>query len=275
MQGAVLFTWTQLVAGSQLSSVHTLPSSQLEARPPTQTPSLHVSEVVHAFPSAHVAELLTYAHPVVGSQLSSVHTFPSSQLGAGPPTQIPPSQASPVVQASPSMQGAVLFTWTQPVAGSQLSSVHTLPSSQSGAGPPTQIPPAQASLEVQASPSLQDEVLFGWTQPRAGSQLSSVQTFPSSQMRAGPPTHVPPAQASPVVQASPSLHGAVLFTWAQPVAGSQPSSVHTLPSSQLGAGPPTHVPPAQASPVVQASPSLQGTVLFTWAQPVVGSQLSS
>jgi len=193
-----------------------------------------------------------------------VHTFPSSQFGPGPPTQRPPEQVSPSVQASASSHGAVLFMWMQPTAGSQLSSVHTLPSSQFGPEPPMQTPPLHVSEVVHALPSLQGAALFAWTQPVAGSQLSSVQTLPSSQLGAGPPTQAPAEQVSPVVHASPSLQCAVLLTWVQPVAESQLSSVHTFPSSpQMRAGPPTHVPPAQASPVVQASPSLQGDALST------------
>ena len=43
-------------------------------------------------------------------------------------------------------------------------------------------------------------------QPLAGSQVSVVQTFPSSQLT-GPPTHRSAKQASAVVQALPSSHG--------------------------------------------------------------------
>ena len=43
-----------------------------------------------------------------------------------------------MVQALPSVQGAVLFVCTQPVDGLQVSSVQTLPSSQLGGAPPTQ-----------------------------------------------------------------------------------------------------------------------------------------
>ena len=68
---------------------------------------------------------------------------------------MPPEQVSPVVQALPSEQDAVLFAYTHPVAGLQESVVHTLLSSQSGGGPPTQDPPAQVSLVVHASPSEQ------------------------------------------------------------------------------------------------------------------------
>src|SRR3989442_14364118 len=97
--------------------------------------------------------------------------------------------------------------------------------------------------------------------------------FPSSQLGDGPPTHLPPLHLSLVVQAFPSLHGAVLFVWKQPVAGLQVSSVQTLPSSQLSAGPPTQPPLLQVSLVVQAVPSLQVAVLSGWKQPVVGLQV--
>src|SRR5438067_10640580 len=95
-----------------------------------------------------------------------------------------------------------------------------------------------------------------------------VHLLPSSQFVAGPPTHVPPLQVSPVVQAFPSLQGLVLLVCVQPVAGLQPSVVQTLPSSQLGAVPPTQVPPLQASLVVQALPLLQGLALRVVVQQV-------
>src|SRR5262249_30744177 len=147
-----------------------------------------------------------------------------------------------VVQAFPSLQAAVLFVWTQPDAGLQVSSVQGLPSSQFGGGPPTHVPAAQGSFVVQALPSLHGAVLFVWTQPLAGLQVSSVQGWRASQFGGGPPTRVPSALVSFVVQALPSLHGAVLFVWTHPDAGLQVSSVHGLPSSQFGGGPPTHVP---------------------------------
>src|SRR5438046_3464786 len=68
-----------------------------------------------------------------------------------------------------------------PLAGSQPSAVQLLPSLQSGGGPPTQLPPAQVSAVVQALPSSQAAVLFVCTQPRTGSQESSVHGLPSSQ----------------------------------------------------------------------------------------------
>jgi hypothetical protein len=115
------------------------------------------------------------------------------------------------VQAFPSLQGSVLFVCTQPVSGAHESSVHGLLSLQLSGGPPTHSPPVQVSPVVQASPSLQGFVFGRFTQPRAGSQSSSVQTLSSSQSSGGPPLHWPSAQVSSVVQALPSSQGAVLF----------------------------------------------------------------
>src|SRR5438552_10878388 len=157
------------------------------------------------------------------------------QTGGGPPTQGPPAQVSAVVQSSLSSHGELFAVFMQPVAGSHESVVHTLLSSQLRAGPPTQAPPAQVSAVVQALPSLQDRVV-------------------------GVPAHALAAQVSAEVQGLRSSHGKVLGVFTQPVAGSHVSVVHTLPSLQLGGGPPTQTPPAQVSAVVQALPSLQGSV---------------
>jgi len=50
--------------------------------------------------------------------------------------------------------------------------------------------------------------------------------------------------------------------WWHPVAVSQPSSVQSLPSSQLVGPPGRHWPPRHTSFDVQASPSSHGAVLF-------------
>ena len=178
------------------------------------------------------------------------------------PTQTPPEQISTVLQALPSLHGALLFTVRQPRVWSQKSSVHTFPSLHTGGGPPTHIPKEQTSFVVQALPSLHGEVLLVKTQPLAGLQVSSVQPFASLQTGGGPPRQTPPEQASPVVHAFPSLQGLVLLMCVQPMVESHPSSVHTFPSSQLGGAPLTHAPPEQTSPVVQAFPSLHGAVLL-------------
>src|SRR5438046_5498425 len=111
--------------------------------------------------------------------------------------------------------------------------------------PPVQVPPLQVSLVVQALPSLQGAVLLTWTQPVEGLQVSSVQTLPSSQEGAGPPTHRPPLQASFVVQRLPSLQGAALLVCTQPVAWLQPSSVRAYAPSQGGVAPSPQFRPLQ------------------------------
>jgi hypothetical protein len=87
-----------------------------------------------------------------------------------------------------------------------------------------------------------------------------VHGLPSSQLVGVPGWHEPPLQTSPVVQAFPSLHGAVLFVWTQPPScGLQLSSVHGLLSSQL-TGVPAQTPLEQTSPVVHGLPSLHAFV---------------
>ena len=123
---------------------------QTSGGPLTQVPAWQASFWVQALPSVHGAVLLLYTHPVEGLQLSSVHTFPSLQFRGGPATQEPPEQVSFVVHALPSLHGAVLLVCTHPLAELQLSSVHTLPSLQFRAGPPTHKPPTQVSFVVHA-----------------------------------------------------------------------------------------------------------------------------
>jgi hypothetical protein len=48
-------------------------------------------------------------HPVDGLQESFVHRLLSLQFGAAPPWHVPPLHVSFVVQAFPSLHGAVLF----------------------------------------------------------------------------------------------------------------------------------------------------------------------
>ena len=171
------------------------------------------------------------------------------------------SSQESTVQATPSLQSTGVPAW-QPAAGSHVSTPsQNSPLSQFGAGPPTHAPPAQVSDVVQASPSSQAAVLLAFTQPLAGSQESSVQTLPSSQLGSAPPTHAPAAQVSAVVQALPSSQAAVLLAFTQPVPVSQESSVQTLPSSQLMSVN-THIPSTHAS-VVQASMSSQMIGVFT------------
>jgi hypothetical protein len=70
-------------------------------------------------------------------------------------------------------------------------------------------------------------------QPLTGLQESSVQGLVSLQFRAGPGTQVPPEQASPLVQAVPSLQALVLFVYWHPRTESQESLVQSFASLQL------------------------------------------
>src|SRR5438045_3846362 len=81
-----------------------------------------------------------WTQPDPGSHESSVHGSPSSQFVGPPGTHEPPPQASPLEQASPSEQGPVLSVKTQPRTGSHVSSVQTLPSSQTRGAPGAQAP---------------------------------------------------------------------------------------------------------------------------------------
>jgi hypothetical protein len=58
LHGAVLKVCTHPSAGTQLSVVHGLLSSeQRVGAPPTQTPAVQVSDAVHPLPSSHGAAL--------------------------------------------------------------------------------------------------------------------------------------------------------------------------------------------------------------------------
>jgi hypothetical protein len=237
-----------------------------------------VSPVVQALPSSHAAVLFVKTQPEPGSHVSVVQTSPSSQSNGAPPTQTAvASQESPVVQGFPSLQTVPTgrAVWVQPLAASHPSAVQTLPSSQLGGAPPRHAPPAHVSPTVQALPSLHGFALLTWTHPEAGLHESSVQGLASLHTVGAPGWHAPPPQVSPVVQAFPSSHAAVLFVWAQPVARSQVSVVQGLLSLQFGPGPETQAPPPHVSPIVHAFPSSQGLVLLTWTHPVAGLHESS
>ena len=107
-------------------------------------------------------------------------------------------------------------------------------------------------------------------------QTSVVHTLLSSQLMGVWPTHLPLSHASGPRQALPSSHAPPTGVLAQPTAGSQPSSVHTLPSAQLTASPETQPPFRHTSFAVQALPSVQGTaVVGVLAQPALWSQAST
>src|SRR5438128_24098 len=224
------------------------------------------SSQLRAGPPTQLPPLLLSA--AAGLRLSSVQALRSSQLFATLPTQVPPLHTSVVVHGLPSLHGALLLVWTQPpaTAGLQLSSVQTLLSSQFFAPLPTHVPPLQTSVVVHGLPSLHGALLLVGTQrpPPAGSHRRSVQTVLSSKFFASLPTHVPPLPTSVVALALHAALPILLLVWTQPpaTAGLQLSSVQTLLSSQFFAPLPTHVPPLQTSVVVHGLPSSHGLLLF-------------
>ena len=234
-QGAALGAATHApLAASQLSWVQTFLSSQALAAPGLHTPAEHKSPWVQSLASLHWAELATLEQtPLSGSQASLVQGLPSSQPLAAPGLQVPPAQTSPLVQALPSVQVAVLELDLQlPLVGSQASSVHGLPSLQSVALPALHAPPPQTSPAVQALPSSQPATLGVWPQsPLLLSQASAVHGLPSLQALVAPALQVPPLHRSLTVQALPSLHAAVLAGKAH-LPLTQESSVHGLASPQ-------------------------------------------
>ena len=201
-------------------------------------PSAHTSPLVQPLPSSHGALLFTCVQPLVASQPSVVHALPSLQSMLtliALPEQLPPPQMSPEVQGFPSSQPFVFGTLTQPLAGSQESLVHGLPSSQLTEKPAQMLAP-HTSPVLQALPSSHGTAL-GALPHSPLLQKSLVHKFSSSQTMALP-LHIPAAQTSLTVQPMPSSHALALGVWTQPMILSQLSSVHTLLSSQFR--PPLH-----------------------------------
>jgi hypothetical protein len=104
-----------------------------------------------------------------------------------------------------------------------------------------------------ASSSLQGLALAVVVQPMAGSQLSSVQMFPSSQEVASVARQAPSLHVEALVQALPSSQSIVTLPEQNPSMQTSPT-VQLFPSSQL-MGVPKQAPASQWSPMVQASPS--------------------
>ena len=137
LQGWLLELNWQPCLGSQVSVVQGLASSQLVAEPGRHWLWAQLSPAVQALPSLHGAVLAKLKHPLTKSQESSVHGLLSEHCSGLPGWQLPAWQASPAVQALLSLQLAVLGVYLQPAAGSQVSLVQGLLSSQTTAAPGT------------------------------------------------------------------------------------------------------------------------------------------
>ena len=227
---------------------------------PLHFPDLQTSPLLQARPSSQLALLAVCAQPLSptpkpGKQASSVHGLPSSHFCLAPGMQVPAAHKSPIVQEFPSLQltspGKAAAT-QQPIPSPPLLqtslvqgflSSHWPSLTQPHPGVPTQVPAIHTSPLVKVLPSSHVTLLGRKTQlPVLPSHLSSVHALLSAQRMDAPPTHLPPAHMSALVQALPSLHGLWLLLKLQPFLRSQPSSVHGLPSSHVGALPPLHLP---------------------------------
>src|SRR5207247_910991 len=76
--------WTYPLAPVSAGSRPYCPATKPHVVPGTHRPPLQTSPPVQLFPSEQGAALLVWTQPVAELQVSSVHTFPSSQLCAGP-----------------------------------------------------------------------------------------------------------------------------------------------------------------------------------------------
>jgi hypothetical protein len=120
--------------------------------------------------------------------------------------------------------------------------------------------------------------LAGWQQPPC--QQTSRPAVPQGEpLGAAGWVHLPAASQTSLVHWRLSLLQPVFTAtgvWVQPVSGLHPSVVQGSVSAQLGAAPPVQTPATQASPVVQALPSLQPVPLGTAGfehLPVAGAQV--
>jgi hypothetical protein len=171
-----------------------LPSLQSSGAPGTHAPPTHVSPPLHRSASAHgvPSDTAVFWH-APSTHRSSVHGFVSAHWASS---------------VHPPQPGIGVFT--QPVTGSQLSSVHGFPSSQSRRNPPSGVPPdppthapsRQLDTVVHAFASSHGVPFTagGFWQPEAGEQLSSVHGLPSAQFSGEDPTHTPATHVSTVVQ---------------------------------------------------------------------------
>jgi hypothetical protein len=231
-----------------------------------------------------------------------LHASPAIvQSTAVPVLHVPALQLSFCVQPLLSALHAWPFSafWSceqKPLAMTQMSLVHALPSSQPasftqqlGLPVPWHLPALHASFTVQSLPSLHASVLSVYVQlPVAASHASVVHALPSLHALAAPDVHWPLAHLSPSVQALLSVHDVLVLPpthvpfWqmslsvhlllslhgaplaavcVQPVLGVQASDVHGFVSSHVIVVPPVQEPPLQVSPSVHLLPSSHVPVL--------------
>jgi hypothetical protein len=219
--------------------------------PPVQTPDRHMSVCVQPLPSSQPepSVLAGFEHvPFVGLQVPAVWHESDAEQVTGLPAQLPPLQASPVVQALPSSHAAVLLTCAQVPAPLQTSFVQTLlslvqavlaatkqfpaaslhellhsapPAQGSPAWP--QAPPLQVSTPLQKTPSSQGAVLFVCRHVPVPLHLSSVQALLSSvQALAAALKQFFAVSLHELLQAAPVAQGSPAWPQAPPAQVSEP-----------------------------------------------------
>jgi hypothetical protein len=159
------------------------------------------------------AVLLVFTQPLAGLHESFVQTLLSSQLGGGPPTQLPLEHLSAVVQALLSLQkvpSAIAGFEHWPFDGLQVPATwHWSEALQTTGLAPVQVPPWQVSLCVHALPSLQpvpSEAAGFEHWPFAELQVPATWHWSEAVQTTGlAPVQVPPWQVSLWVHALPSL----------------------------------------------------------------------
>jgi hypothetical protein len=231
----------QPVDALQPSVVQGLPSLHVSGVPEVQRPLWQVSAPLQALPSEHEVPFVTLVlvQPVPGSQPFVVHGLPSSHVRGVPAVHVPLWQVSPPLHRLPSLHDDPFATgvFWQPVPGSQLSLVHTLPSLQFGAVPAVHVPLWQVSAPLQAFPSEHDVpfVTGAVVQPVPGSQPSVVHGLPSLQTSGVPAVHVPLWHVSAPLHVFPSEHDVPFAT-----AGFSHRFVPVLHTSAVHGFPSTH-----------------------------------
>ena len=140
---------------------------------------------VHATPSSQTVLSATFSQPAVGLQLSAVHSTPSSHnASSGTPLQ-PPTARQTVSSSTPSLtdchRGVVTTGDCTRCPGC------LTPSSQdSHHAFPQPVTPSQVS-RVHSTPSSQTVLLATFSQPAVGLQLSEVHSTPSSHKASSTP----------------------------------------------------------------------------------------
>ena len=177
--------------------------------------------------------------------MSSVQGFASLQFRGTPPTHVPPLQVSLVVQALPSLQGAVLFgvraagrrdRTRRPCRGCRRRSW--------APAPPTHVPPAHSRRSCRRCRRCRPPCCSGARSRWPGRRVVRAGVRVVAVGRRAPDARPGRCRCRPSCTRCRRCTGACCSRGRSPWPGCTMSFVHGLPSLQFGAAPPTHVPPA-------------------------------